>query len=58
MAELQPLIEEMEALPEIRIYGRVTAILGMLIEVGGASRSFAVGDRCNVIARDDRPVLC
>lgn len=30
----------------------------MLIEVGGASRAFSVGDRCTVIARDDRSVLC
>jgi flagellum-specific ATP synthase len=58
VAELQALLEEIDALPEIRVYGRVTAILGMLIEVGGASRSFAVGDRCTVLARDERAVLC
>ena len=58
MAELQALLEEIDVLPEIRVYGRVTAILGMLIEVGGASRSFAVGDRCTVLARDERAVLC
>jgi flagellum-specific ATP synthase len=58
VAELAPLLDEITGLAGIRVYGRVTAILGMLIEVGGASRSFAVGDRCTVIARDDRAVLC
>ncbi len=58
MTALEALVEELDGLPDIRVYGRVTSILGMLIEVGGAARAFSVGDRCTVIARDDRPILC
>lgn len=58
MVALEAVFQEIKELPEIRVYGRVTAVLGMLIEVGGASRAFSVGDRCTVIARDERSVLC
>lgn len=58
MAALQALVNELEEIAEVRIYGRVTAVLGMLIEVGGTSRAFSIGDQCQVVARDGRPVLC
>ncbi len=58
MSALEALIEEVNDLPEIRVYGRVTAVLGMLVEVGGVSGWLSVGDRCNVVARDDRPIMC
>ncbi len=58
MSALEALIEEVNDLPEIRVYGRVNAVLGMLIEVGGAAGWLSVGDRCNVMARDDRPIMC
>ncbi len=58
MSALEALIEEVNDLPEIRIYGRVTAVLGMLVEVGGAAGWLSVGDRCNVVARDDRLIMC
>ena len=57
MAALDALINEIEDISKVRVYGRVTAVLGMLIEVGGAARSFSVGDRCSVIARDGRGIL-
>ena len=55
---LDALVSELEDLSPFRIYGRVTAVLGMLVEIGGASMSLSVGDRCEVLARDDRTVLC
>jgi len=58
LSALEALIEEVNDLPEIRIYGRVTAVLGMLVEVGGAAGWLSVGDRCNVVARDDRLIMC
>ena len=58
LTALEALVEELTGVPELRIYGRVTAVLGMLIEVGGASRSFSIGDRCTVVARDGRAILC
>jgi len=55
---LAALVSELDELSPYRVYGRVTAVLGMLVEVGGASTSLSVGDRCEVLTRDRRPVLC
>ena len=57
VAALDTLISEIADIPNVRVYGRVTAVLGMLIEVGGAARAFSVGDRCTVVARDGHEVL-
>jgi len=58
LTALEALIEEVDDRPEIRIHGRVTAEFGMLVEVAGASGSPSTGDRCNVMARDERPIMC
>lgn len=58
MSAIEALTEELDRLPTIRIYGRVTAVLGMLVEVGGVARSFSVGDRCEIHANDERKILC
>ncbi len=58
LAALQALVNELLDVTEVRVYGRVTAVLGMLIEVGGTSRAFSIGDQCQVIARDGRAILC
>jgi flagellum-specific ATP synthase len=52
------LIENLADVTDTRVYGRVTAVLGMLIEVGGAVRSLSLGDNCGVETRDGREVLC
>lgn len=57
MAALDALFDEIADVPRVKVYGRVTAVLGMLIEVGGAARSFSVGDRCSVVARDGHEIL-
>lgn len=49
---------DLKRLQDIQIYGRVTAILGMLVEVGGVQRSLSVGSRCRLVGRDGRTVLC
>ncbi len=56
MAALDALYSEIADISKVRVYGRVTAVLGMLIEVGGAARAYSVGDRCAVIARDGREI--
>jgi flagellum-specific ATP synthase len=40
------------------MYGRVTAVRGMMIEVGGVQRAMSIGGRCNLIARSGKPVPC
>ena len=39
-------------------YGRVTAILGMLIEIGGIARNLSIGGRCIVLSTLGEPVPC
>jgi len=57
VAALDALIDGIADIASVRVYGRVTAVLGMLIEIGGAARSFSVGDRCTIVARDGREIL-
>lgn len=56
--QVRNLINEVERVSNIQIYGRVAAVQGMLLEAGGVQRSISVGDRCNVVARDGRRVVC
>jgi flagellum-specific ATP synthase len=51
------LMSELERLPTHQVFGKVAAIQGLLVEVSGLAH-LAVGDRCNVIARDGRDVIC
>jgi flagellum-specific ATP synthase len=51
------LLSELERLPTHQIFGKVAGVQGLLIEVSGVHH-LSVGDRCNVIARDGRVVIC
>jgi len=55
---IRNLLNDIDRLTGIQVYGRVAAVQGMLIEAGGVQRQISVGDRCNVIARDGRRVPC
>jgi flagellum-specific ATP synthase len=55
---LANLIDDLAQIPEHRRYGRVTGVLGMLLEVGGVPRRVAIGGRCEIIAQDGRRVAC
>ncbi|MBI3446350.1 MAG: flagellar protein export ATPase FliI [Magnetospirillum sp.] len=52
------LINDIERVSNIQVYGRIAAVQGMLLEAGGVQRTISVGDRCNVVARDGRKVVC
>lgn len=52
------LINEIGQIPESRVYGRVAAVLGMMVEVAGVPLSLSVGDRCMINGRNGRNVLC
>ena len=45
-------------LPEHYMYGRVAAIQGMMVEVGGIERELTIGSRCKLEARGGPPVTC
>ncbi len=51
------LIDELEQVSEHQLYGRVTGVLGMLIEVAGLDQALSIGERCTIIARGDKRVL-
>jgi flagellum-specific ATP synthase len=57
-ADRNHLLNDIEAIPPQLVYGRVTAVQGLLVEVAGIERHLSVGARCNVIARGERKVLC
>jgi flagellum-specific ATP synthase len=46
------------AVPSYRLYGRVTAVLGLGVEIAGIENHLSVGSRLWIIARDNRRILC
>jgi flagellum-specific ATP synthase len=58
MPNLASFHAEIGELAVTRTYGRVTSVLGMLVEIGGATHSLPVGGRCLVATRDGREILC
>jgi flagellum-specific ATP synthase len=52
------LLADLVRIPSYRLYGRVTAVQGMLVEIGGVEHLLSIGGRCTVIARDGRRVAC
>ena len=55
---IKTITSDVERLNPVKIYGRVMAVQGMLIEAGGVQRQLSLGDRCDIIARDGRRVTC
>jgi flagellum-specific ATP synthase len=55
---LEGISQAIGSLAAHRYYGRVTAILGMLVEIGGIERRLAIGGRCVIIDRRDKPLPC
>ncbi|MEE9300534.1 MAG: flagellar protein export ATPase FliI [Alphaproteobacteria bacterium] len=55
---IQKLTAAVERIPEVRMYGRVTAVLGMLVECTGLQRAVSIGGRCSLAGRGNRRVPC
>lgn len=56
--ETNRIVASIDALAPLRVFGRVSAVQGLLVEVAGIERHLSVGGRCNVMARGNRRVLC
>ena len=54
----QALIRRLEAQPSHIQFGRVAAVMGMMIEVAGVERHLSVGSRCRVQTTSGRAVPC
>jgi flagellum-specific ATP synthase len=52
------ILNEIDRLPEKSVYGRVTGIVGLMVEVEGVVGELSIGERCNLIGRSDRCVMC
>ena len=45
-------------LPDYQLFGRVTKILGMLVEIGGVERELSIGGRCTLTPKGVDPIPC
>ena len=50
--------DALDAVPGHYVYGRVTEILGMLVQVGGIERDVSLGGRCHLIAKNRTQIPC
>ncbi len=57
-ATLDNIAAEIDRLTGTRVYGRVGAIVGLLVEVGGIQGHLSIGDHCHLVGRDRRRVVC
>ena len=55
---LSDLAEEIEKIPSYIVFGRVTAVLGMMVEIGGVERALAIGDRVHLNNKRGGKVTC
>lgn len=52
------IVNEVNRLQDYQVYGRVTSIVGLLVEVGGLQGSLSIGDHCLLRGRGKSEVLC
>ena len=58
MVNIPNIQASIDRISEQFFYGRVTAVQGLMVEVGGVQRAVSVGGRCHLQARDGRDVAC
>ena len=49
---------EIDQISAFRLYGRVTGVLGMMVEIGGVERALSIGDRIFLEARGQTRISC
>ncbi|MCB2108230.1 MAG: flagellar protein export ATPase FliI [Rhodobacteraceae bacterium] len=54
---ISSILNDLERLPTHHLFGRVSAVQGLLIEVAGIQNNLSIGDRCNIHSRDGRRVV-
>ena len=55
---LDNLDNQVSAMSDHQLFGRVSKILGMLVEIGGVERELSIGDRCVLVPKGADPVPC
>lgn len=52
------LLNEIDRLRDFTLQGRVTAVMGLLVECAGIENGLSIGARCHVQTKDKRDVVC
>ena len=52
------LVAEIALIPEHRRFGRITGVMGMMLEAGGLPHRLGVGGQCTVLTQDGRRLPC
>ncbi|WP_084005059.1 flagellar protein export ATPase FliI [Magnetovibrio blakemorei] len=52
------ILNEVDRLPDFKIYGQVAAVVGMLVEVSGVEGVFSIGDHCEIHGRAKHRIAC
>ncbi|MDX2222903.1 MAG: flagellar protein export ATPase FliI, partial [Rhodospirillaceae bacterium] len=55
---ISSIINDLNRLPTHHLFGSVSAVQGLSIEVAGIQNNLSIGDRCTIHARDGRKVAC
>jgi len=55
---LEGLNADLNRMTATKVVGRVSAIQGMLVEIGGVANHLSIGDRCNLVARGNQRIRC
>ena len=55
---IRSLIEEVEGLPEVELFGRVAGVRGLMVEIAGPVHAMTVGGRITIEVGADRQVPC
>lgn len=55
---VQNIVNEIDRVPRQRYFGRVSDVVGLLVEVSGIQSAVAVSDHCDILARDGHRVPC
>ena len=53
---MRSVLAEIERLPDVELFGRVTGIQGLLVEIAGVQRHLSIGSCVRMLARGGRQV--
>jgi flagellum-specific ATP synthase len=56
--DLETVLATVKELPSYHMFGRVSAVQGLMVEVSGIEQQLSIGGRCTVLTRDNRRVPC
>ena len=54
--DFEQFLKEVDDIPEVSFYGKVTAVKGLLVECSGLQRVASIGSRCKIITRFNIPI--